>query len=87
MQGTSVFQIILRASPENSAQRMNIRNDIGRSVTVFREPRRRKTHIKHKERQFYASQLIFQSIFWSDLLNHVTILCIKVGKIGFLGKN
>ena len=50
MLGYIVIHIIPRVCSENSEQGMNIGNEIGRLVTVFRKPRRRMTRVKQRER-------------------------------------
>ena len=50
MQGSSVIRVVPQACSENSAQVMNKVNEIGRSVTVFREPRKQTTYTKQRKR-------------------------------------
>ena len=72
---------------------MNMGNQISRSVTIFRELRKRMTRILKTTRTLELYTCILAD-FAGDLsgwervysLNRVTILCIEVGKIGFLGK-
>ena len=40
MRGSSVIRVVPKACSENLAQVMNKVNEIGRSVTVLREPRK-----------------------------------------------
>ena len=49
MLGSSVIHIIPRECSENSARELNKENEIGRSLTVFHEPRRRMTRVKQRE--------------------------------------
>ena len=46
MLGSSIIHIIPQACLANSVQGTNTGNEIGQSLTVFHEPRRRMTPIK-----------------------------------------
>ena len=93
MRESSIICVVPQACSENSAQVMNKVNEIRRSVTVFREPRKRMTYTKQRKRYSLVTYILAYFVvdlsvwLWVYSQSRVTILCIKIWKIGFLGKN
>ena len=88
-----LFVLYRKRVRKNSTQVMNKVSEICRSVTVFREPRKQTTRTKQQKSYSLVTCILADfavdlSVWlWVYSQNNVTILRIKIWKIGFLGKN